>query len=190
MAGKSEEPKKSAGTSSRGKSPERQLDTGDDHRKRDGRNSGGRNNYESKYRDAYRRSHSRSPISNRDREVYRKSNSRSPVSRDVYRRSRSRSPMSGRDVYRSSNSRSPNSGRRRHQGTRENPPPGRCIGVFGLSIYTHERDLKDVFLKYGPIDDVQIVYDAQTGRSRGFSFVYFQNVEDAQMVVYKSNESI
>lgn len=80
---------------------------------------------------------------------------------------------------RRSRSRSPMSARRRHEGDRENPPAGRCIGIFGLSIYTKESDILDVFSRYGPIDDVQIVYDAQSGRSRGFAFVYFQNVADA-----------
>jgi hypothetical protein len=83
---------------------------------------------------------------------------------------------------RTKRSRSPMSSRRRHVGNRENPPTGRCLGIFGLSIYTQERDLKEVFSKYGPIEDVQIVYDAQTGRSRGFSFVYFENKEDAAEV--------
>jgi transformer-2 protein len=55
---------------------------------------------------------------------------------------------------------------RRHFGNRENPPTGRCLGIFGLSIYTQERDLKEVFSKYVPI-----VCDAQSGRSRGFAFV-------------------
>jgi len=81
-------------------------------------------------------------------------------------------------------SRSPMSSRRRHVGNRDNPPAGRCLGIFGLSIYTQERDLKEVFSKYGPIEDVQIVYDAQTGRSRGFCFVYFENKNDAAEVIY------
>lgn len=80
---------------------------------------------------------------------------------------------------RRSRSRSPMSSRRRHEGDRENPPAGRCIGIFGLSIYTKETDIIEVFSRYGPIDDVQVVYDAQSGRSRGFAFVYFQNVADA-----------
>lgn len=79
------------------------------------------------------------------------------------------------------------SGRRRHQGNRENPPAGPCLGIFGLSIYTQERDLNEVFGKFGPVNDVQIVYDAQTGRSRGFAFIYFKNTDDAQMV--SSNET-
>lgn len=39
-----------------------------------------------------------------------------------------------------------------------------------------------MFSKYGPIADVSIVYDQQSRRSRGFAFVYFENVEDAKEV--------
>lgn len=42
--------------------------------------------------------------------------------------------------------------------------------------------MRDVFSKYGPLDNVQIVYDAQTGRSRGFAFVYFENKNHAAEV--------
>lgn len=51
-----------------------------------------------------------------------------------------------------------------------------------MSLYTTERDLREVFSKYGPIADVSIVYDQQSRRSRGFAFVYFENVEDAKEV--------
>lgn len=81
-----------------------------------------------------------------------------------------------------SRSKSPMSSRRRHNGTREAPSISRCLGIFGLSIYTQERDLKEVFGKYGKIQDVQVVYDAQTGRSRGFCFVYFEQELDAKEV--------
>lgn len=61
----------------------------------------------------------------------------------------------------------------------DNIPPNRCVGVFGLSLYTTERDLKECFGKYGPIEDVQLVYDHPTGRSRGFGFIYYENIDDA-----------
>lgn len=61
------------------------------------------------------------------------------------------------------------------------------MGVFGLSLYTTERDLREVFSKYGPIADVSIVYDQQSRRSRGFSFVYFENVEDAKEAKERAN---
>ncbi|XP_044271892.1 transformer-2 protein homolog beta-like isoform X3 [Tribolium madens] len=71
--------------------------------------------------------------------------------------------------------------RRRHLGTRDNPKPSRCLGVFGLSVYTTEDELYHIFSKYGPLERVQVVIDAKTGRSRGFSFVYFENTEDAKV---------
>ncbi|XP_022917632.1 transformer-2 protein homolog beta isoform X3 [Onthophagus taurus] len=71
--------------------------------------------------------------------------------------------------------------RRRHMGTRDNPKPSRCLGVFGLSVYTTEDELYHIFSKYGPVERVQVVIDAKTGRSRGFSFVYFENTEDAKI---------
>uniref|UniRef100_A0A3Q3GCD9 Transformer-2 protein homolog alpha n=2 Tax=Labrus bergylta TaxID=56723 RepID=A0A3Q3GCD9_9LABR len=79
------------------------------------------------------------------------------------------------------------SNRRRHIGNRANPDPNCCLGVFGLSLYTTERDLRDVFSKYGPLADVSIVYDQQSRRSRGFSFVYFENKEDAKEAKERAN---
>jgi len=65
----------------------------------------------------------------------------------------------------------------------DNPRRNRCLGVFGLSLYTQERDLREVFEQYGPIEDLQIVYDHQTGRSRGFAFIYMKKSEDAIEVI-------
>ncbi|KAG5443105.1 transformer 2 beta [Clonorchis sinensis] len=109
---------------------------------------------------------SRSPSRSRSRSRSRRYRSRSG-SRDYSRRS----PGYG---YRSSN-------RRRFLGPRENAKPSRCLGVFGLSLHTQERDLYDIFSRYGPIDDVQLVYDNYTGRSRGFGFVYFNHLSDAKV---------
>ncbi|CAB3227292.1 unnamed protein product [Arctia plantaginis] len=115
--------------------------------------------------------------------------------RSRYSRSRSRS-YSPRGSYRRSHSHSPMSSRRRHLGDRpetrrgvnhrtgeiiENPTPSRCLGVFGLSLYTTEQQINQIFSKYGPVDKVQVVIDAKTGRSRGFCFVYFEHQEDAKV---------
>lgn len=70
------------------------------------------------------------------------------------------------------------SNRRRHTGSRANPDPNTCLGVFGLSLYTTERDLREVFSRYGPLSGVNVVYDQRTGRSRGFAFVYFERIDD------------
>jgi len=91
-------------------------------------------------------------------------------------RSRSHSPSHRR---RRDHSRSPMSDRRRHQGSREAPEANNCLGVFGLSLYTTERELEKEFGKFGPLEKLNVVLDGKTGRSRGFAFVTFQKVEDA-----------
>ena len=91
-------------------------------------------------------------------------------------RSRSRSPSSRR---RKDHSRSPMSNRRRHEGSRDQPGANSCLGVFGLSLYTTERELEKEFGKFGPISKITVVLDGKTGRSRGFAFVTFEKVEDA-----------
>merc|ERR1719422_3029260 len=72
------------------------------------------------------------------------------------------------------------SARRRHVGSREKPEEGTCLGVFGLSLYTTERELDKEFSKFGPLQKVQVVLDGKTGRSRGFAFVYFESLDDAR----------
>ncbi|RUS80087.1 hypothetical protein EGW08_012133 [Elysia chlorotica] len=55
----------------------------------------------------------------------------------------------------------------------------RCLGVFGLSSYTDERDLKEVFSAYGDVEKLCLIYDKQSGHSKGFGFVYFESLADA-----------
>ena len=53
------------------------------------------------------------------------------------------------------------SDRRRHEGTRDAPPEGKCLGVFGLSLYTTERELEKEFSRFGPLEKVTIVLDGK-----------------------------
>ena len=46
-----------------------------------------------------------------------------------------------------------------------NPKPSRVLGLFGLSLYTGEKDLKVLLNKYGQIERVQVVYDHQVSPS-------------------------
>ena len=55
------------------------------------------------------------------------------------------------------------SARRRHVGSREKPEEGTCLGVFGLSLYTTERELDKEFSKFGPLQKVQVVLDGKVG---------------------------
>ncbi|XP_065314869.1 transformer-2 protein homolog beta-like isoform X2 [Gordionus sp. m RMFG-2023] len=112
---------------------------------------------------------------------YSKSRSRSNS------RSRTRSPSfvkSRKRSYTKSRSRSPYDSKRQTQP--EEIVPCKCLGVFGLSLYTRERDLREIFSKYGNVEDVVIVYDHASRRSRGFGFVYFQTIEDAAYSKEKS----
>jgi len=140
---------------------------------------------------------------------YTRSRSRSPRYTRRYSRSRSRSFSPGRGGggggggrYRGgeggagpsrrrehrSASRSPMSNRRRHVGSRDAPEMSNCLGVFGLSLYTTERELEKEFSKFGPLEKVQVVLDGKTGRSRGFSFVYFEAAEDAKAAKEAMND--
>merc|ERR1712223_554391 len=143
---------------------------------------------------------------------YSRSRSRSPRYTRRYSRSRSRSFSPGRGgagggggggagrysggggagpsrrrSHRSA-SRSPMSNRRRHVGSRDAPEMSNCLGVFGLSLYTTERELEKEFSKFGPLEKVQVVLDGKTGRSRGFSFVYFEAAEDAKAAKEAMND--
>ncbi|CAG8725502.1 7918_t:CDS:2, partial [Ambispora leptoticha] len=123
-----------------------------------------------------RRSHSRT------------SSSRSPSkSRDRHRRSRSRGEKSTAVRNRYSRERSISRGRRRRRDTRDEPEPSRVLGVFNLSLRTEERDLKHIFEQYGKVNEVIIVYDHRTERSRGFGFVYMDSIHDAYNAKDKTN---
>ncbi|UJR09740.1 hypothetical protein I4U23_013969 [Adineta vaga] len=120
----------------------------------------------------------------REREAGR-SRRRSPTSRSPSPRRYSRSPSNHRSKRSSpggggGGGGSGSGGRRPpNEVHRENPVPSACLGVFGLSQHTGERDLKDLFHKFGRIKDVQVVIDKKTNKSRGFGFVYFEEVDSA-----------
>ncbi|XP_052389450.1 transformer-2 protein homolog alpha-like isoform X6 [Carassius gibelio] len=129
------------------------------------------------------RSRSKSRSHSRRHSNRRYSRSRSHSHRKKSR-SRSYSPDSRR---RRGQSTSPMSNRRRLAGSRANPDPNTCLGVFGLSLYTTERDLKEVFSRYGPLAGVNVVYDQRTGRSRGFAFIYYEHIDDAKEAMERAN---
>uniref|UniRef100_A0A8D8XWW9 Transformer-2 sex-determining protein n=1 Tax=Cacopsylla melanoneura TaxID=428564 RepID=A0A8D8XWW9_9HEMI len=139
-----------------------------------------------KYRKSLSRS--RSPSVHR-RSKRSRSRSYSPRPRRGAYRSRSRSPgyRKRSSSYRSGGgykekdygSSSSSKGKKQFQDGRDNPTPSRCLGVFGLSIYTTEQQINHIFSKYGPVERVEVVIDAKTGRSRGFCFVYFESRDDA-----------
>ncbi|KAL6568269.1 hypothetical protein OROHE_003953 [Orobanche hederae] len=57
------------------------------------------------------------------------------------------------------------------------------IFVGGLPLSLNEDDLREYFSSYGNVVDNQIMIDHQTGRSRGFGFVTFENEDAVEKIV-------
>ncbi|KAH7576699.1 hypothetical protein JRO89_XS01G0133100 [Xanthoceras sorbifolium] len=55
----------------------------------------------------------------------------------------------------------------------------RYVRPVRLSWSLNEKSLKDAFSSYGEVTEVNIIYDRDSGRSRGFGFVHFSKEEDA-----------
>ena len=55
--------------------------------------------------------------------------------------------------------------------------------IGGLSWNTNEGGLRAAFEQYGELDEVKVVVDRNTNRSRGFGFITFQNDADAQTAI-------
>lgn len=50
--------------------------------------------------------------------------------------------------------------------------------VGNLSYSTTEAELQDFFAQYGSIQELKLIMDRETGRSRGFAFVSFVTEEE------------
>jgi len=59
----------------------------------------------------------------------------------------------------------------------------RKVFVGSLSWNTSEESLSNLFSKIGEIEELKIITDRETGRSRGFGFVTFSNEDDANTAV-------
>jgi RNA-binding protein Musashi len=56
------------------------------------------------------------------------------------------------------------------------------IFVGGLSSETTEEDMRDYFEMFGEVTEVQLMFDRNTNRHRGFGFVSFEDEEPADKV--------
>lgn len=55
--------------------------------------------------------------------------------------------------------------------------------VGGISWNTDESLLRSTFEQYGELDEVKVITDRDTGRSRGFGFVTFSQAEHADAAI-------
>ncbi|KAE8664559.1 Glycine-rich RNA-binding protein 4 [Hibiscus syriacus] len=66
-----------------------------------------------------------------------------------------------------------------HSPPSSSTPPNTKLFVAGLSWSVDEKSLKDAFSSFGHVSEVRIMYDKDSGRSRGFGFVHFSNANEA-----------
>ncbi|KAG2779142.1 hypothetical protein JG687_00008755 [Phytophthora cactorum] len=118
-----------------------------------------------------RRSRSRSPSPRADENEDKKSPRVSDnEERETLRRSRSRSPApkapaAPADVVN----------------------PGNNLYVANLATRVGQQDLQELFSKFGRVDKCEVIVDPVTKESRGFGFVTFEDVRDAEDAVKELN---
>ncbi len=64
---------------------------------------------------------------------------------------------------------------------------GTKLYVGNLSFNTTETDLQDLFAQAGPVQEVALMQDKFTGKSRGFAFVTMATDQDAQNAITQFN---
>lgn len=63
------------------------------------------------------------------------------------------------------------------------------IFVGGIPYSSEEHELRALFEAYGDVDSAKIIYDRDTGRSRGFGFVEMSDDKAAQSAIDALNGS-
>jgi len=75
----------------------------------------------------------------------------------------------------SSRSRSPSP----HSSQNNNSKPNKVLTVFGLHTDTTENEIKDSFGRFGNLEHINLILDRRSGRSKGFAFLYYADIESA-----------
>lgn len=63
---------------------------------------------------------------------------------------------------------------------------GQKLYVGNIPFTTDEHELRELFGQHGPVYDVKVITDRETGRSRGFAFVTMDE-QGAQAAIEKLN---
>ena len=58
-------------------------------------------------------------------------------------------------------------------------PANEQVYIGNLPYRANESDLREFFSTYGRIVDVRVVKDRKTGRSKGYAFITYSNVREA-----------
>ena len=66
----------------------------------------------------------------------------------------------------------------------------KSIFVGNLNFSTSEAALRQVFAAFGPVNQVKIMMDSDTGKPRGFGFVEMASVEDGDKAIAGLNGAL
>ncbi|MBN2309942.1 MAG: RNA-binding protein [Candidatus Hydrogenedentes bacterium] len=61
------------------------------------------------------------------------------------------------------------------------------IYVGNLSFDSGAEDIRELFSAHGQVDDVRVISDRETGRSKGFGFVEMPNDSEARSAINQLN---
>ncbi len=63
------------------------------------------------------------------------------------------------------------------------------IYVGNITYTMTIEDLKELFLAYGSVTNVKIIFDKQTGKSKGYGFVEMEHDEEAEKAIHAINDT-
>ena len=66
---------------------------------------------------------------------------------------------------------------------------GRRLYIGNLPYSTTDQDLTTLFSQVGTVENVRVMRDMATGRSRGFGFVEMQSEDDARNAIDRLNNT-
>ena len=61
------------------------------------------------------------------------------------------------------------------------------IYISGLSYGVNNADLTNLFAEFGEVSSAKVIFDRETGRSRGFAFVEMNNDTEGQKAIDELN---
>ena len=63
------------------------------------------------------------------------------------------------------------------------------IFIGNIPFSMSESQLRETFEEFGTIESCKLITDAETSRSRGFGFIEYSSVEEAEAAIEKLNDA-
>lgn len=80
--------------------------------------------------------------------------------------------------------------RKRKQKAQNRYPENEQLYVGNLSYHANSHHLKDFFSQYGEVQNVRLIKNTRTGRSKGFAFVTYFDVRHAKKALAATGQEI